>query len=304
MAFIIGTSSSNTQILAASATRPASPTAGTMFYNTANKAFENYLGNEWAQFGQSALGTENNPALSANAIKAANPSATNGVYWIKPTGGSGTAFQTYCIFTRDGGGWMKILQYYGGTNMDTSSAINANGSWTTAEINQAAGKLSSADILALQSGGINTAFLFRVSNGSDNLLNNGSGTGKFTVNSGTLGNFGTAIDPTVSYTLSLDTTSDGTYDYSCTYTNDTRSLCGPNSYWSGVGGGAIWYIDHNYNGSFSVTPPYNSVPICFGFDATGLGTNLHWMSGLSSMSAGSIGWGGSSNSSAASIFIR
>lgn len=306
MAFIIGTSTANTQILAAGTTaeRPATPSAGQLRYNSTTSSFEVYAGTSWSGFG-SSLGTQGNPATSAAAIKAANPSATDGVYWIKPTGGSGTAFQTYCIMSRDGGGWMKILQYYGGTNMNNSSAINASGTWINAEINGAAGKLSNTDILALQSTGTNTSFLFRVTGGSDNLLNNGVGTGKFTVASGTLGNWGTAIDPTTTHTLSLDMTSDGTYEYSCTYTNDTRSLCGPDNYWSGVGGGAIWYIDHNYNGTFSASPPNSSgVPICYGFDATGFGTNLHWMSGLSTGSGASIGWGGTSNSSSAAIFIK
>lgn len=238
---------------------------------------------------------------SASAIKTLTGTTSDGVYYIKPSGGSGTAFQTYCIMSRDGGGWMKILQYYGGTSMNTSSAINAGGTWVNAEVNAAAGKLTNADILALQANGTNTSFLFRVTGGSDNLLNNGSGTGKFAVASGVLANWGTSTDPTVTHTFSLDMTSDGTYEYSCTYTNDTRALC---TTWSGVGGGVLWYTDHNYNGTFGASPPNASAPQCYGFLATGFGTNLHWMSGLSTQSTGATGWGGTSNSSSASIFIK
>jgi hypothetical protein len=54
MAFIIGTSSSNTQILAAGTTaqRPASPSAGQLRYNSSDNSFEVYVGNGWSQFAQ------------------------------------------------------------------------------------------------------------------------------------------------------------------------------------------------------------------------------------------------------------
>ena len=54
MAFIIGTSTSNTQILAAGTTaeRPATPSAGQLRYNSTDLAFETYSGTSWSQFGQ------------------------------------------------------------------------------------------------------------------------------------------------------------------------------------------------------------------------------------------------------------
>ena len=47
-----------------------------------------------------------NPAISAAAILAANPSASDGTYWIKPPGWSGAAQQLYCWMSA--GGWMLV----------------------------------------------------------------------------------------------------------------------------------------------------------------------------------------------------
>ena len=47
-----------------------------------------------------------NPAISAAAILAANPSASDGTYWIKPPGWSGAAQQIYCWMSA--GGWMLV----------------------------------------------------------------------------------------------------------------------------------------------------------------------------------------------------
>jgi hypothetical protein len=56
MAFIIGTSSANTQILAAGTTaeRPASPSAGQMRYNSTTSTFEGYAGTAWAVIGNAS----------------------------------------------------------------------------------------------------------------------------------------------------------------------------------------------------------------------------------------------------------
>jgi hypothetical protein len=72
---------------------------------------------------------------------------TDGTYWLNPSGTS--PFQAYCIMSRDGGGWVKVLQYWNGTDIGGSSAVNANGTWTTGEINYQAGKLATSDITAL-----------------------------------------------------------------------------------------------------------------------------------------------------------
>ena len=48
------------------------------------------------------------PATSAAEILLTNPTATSGVYWIKPTSYSGSAFEVYCDMTTGGGGWMHV----------------------------------------------------------------------------------------------------------------------------------------------------------------------------------------------------
>lgn len=48
-------------------------------------------------------------APSAQAIKNVNPAATDGTYWIKPAGTS-TAYQTYCNFSLENGGWTQIMK--------------------------------------------------------------------------------------------------------------------------------------------------------------------------------------------------
>lgn len=86
---------------------------------------------------------------------------TNGTYWLNPTGTN--AFQAWCIMDRDGGGWVKVLSYNNNTSLNTAAAVNANGSWTTREINLAAGKLATADINALHQ--TKTTSLWRVQSG-------------------------------------------------------------------------------------------------------------------------------------------
>ena len=56
--------------------------------------------------------TANNPAYSAWEIKNANPSATDGYYWIQPQYNSQPAKELWCDMTNQGGGW-QLLSYIG-----------------------------------------------------------------------------------------------------------------------------------------------------------------------------------------------
>jgi hypothetical protein len=115
------------------------------------------------KFGRGPLGTVSNPALSGVALYNSGI-RTDGTFWLNPTGTN--AFQAYVINSRDGGGWVKVLQYYDNTTMSSSSAINQNGTWTTKERNLAAGKLATADITALHQN--KTTFLGRTYSESGN----------------------------------------------------------------------------------------------------------------------------------------
>lgn len=70
--------------------------------------------------------TSSNPATSAADILANNPSATDGLYWIKPANWQGSAQQIYCWMT--GGGWMLVASndardtnFTGGTNRQNAN---------------------------------------------------------------------------------------------------------------------------------------------------------------------------------------
>lgn len=73
-------------------------------------------GTEWYNLGDVAGAdgsTQEKAATSALAIKALNPNAPDGVYWIKPASWPSVAQQVYCDMTTDGGGWMMVA--YAGT---------------------------------------------------------------------------------------------------------------------------------------------------------------------------------------------
>jgi len=127
MAFIVGTSTANTQILAAgtAAERPASPSAGQLRYNTTDASFEVYAGGSWVAFG-SSLGTAGNPASSAAAIKAANPNAQDGLYYINV---NGVGRQVWCDMAN--GGWMLAAKIY--TPSDSTWAY-ASSYWTDSSV--------------------------------------------------------------------------------------------------------------------------------------------------------------------------
>lgn len=53
--------------------------------------------------------TQARAATSAQSILEINPSATSGSYWIKPEGAS-TAYETYCDFDLNDGGWTLLMK--------------------------------------------------------------------------------------------------------------------------------------------------------------------------------------------------
>ena len=74
--------------------------------------------------------SQSDPAESAEAIRTVAPSAADGLYWIKPSGYGGDAFQVYCKIqdtTANGvtvtGGWMHV------------ATIHDEASWTTSQQN-------------------------------------------------------------------------------------------------------------------------------------------------------------------------
>ena len=220
-------------------------------------------------------------------------SPSDGKYTFNLSGGTGTDFEAYVI-TRDGG-WVKALAYYGGNNMSGSSALNAGGNWTDQEQGNYYGKLHSSDMNALMT---TSKFLFRVHGGSDTLLNDGNGSGRYEGGQA-LSNWGTGQDPTSSYGLDLDLTSNGTYDYQTTYTDDTRALC--TSCCSHIAN--IWVSDHNFNATGTL-PTGTSHPICWTFGTTHVHTNLHWMAKDNSSSGGTVSWGGSGSGTGFQLFLK
>ncbi len=79
--------------------------------------------------------TEARAATSAQAILQVNPTATDGVYWIKPRGSS-TAYQTYCIMSLEGGGWTQMMKLSSTTLLTNSlpaatAGVTSSGSTVT-----------------------------------------------------------------------------------------------------------------------------------------------------------------------------
>jgi hypothetical protein len=100
-----------------STTRPSTNLVpGTIGYNTELNSLDVWTGSTWT----TSLGTVSNPATSAAAILAANPSAPDGAYWIRPTGAP-EAFLVHCYMQIQGGGWMLALR-------NTSNELGSFGS--------------------------------------------------------------------------------------------------------------------------------------------------------------------------------
>ena len=247
--------------------------------------------------GSNTLGSQSNPAINADAILEINPSAPDGVYYFKDPNGSNTTYSTYCIMQKYGGGWMKAAQFNNNTNISNSDAVNANGTWINSEINiTQAGKLNTVDIQKITG----SESLWRCTGiTTDKLFNDGAGTGKLRY-VGTLPQWGTDIDPnTNAYTLYLDTTSNGSFDYAVAYGPDGQGRCNHTT--------STWISDHNYNhpannATYPSKPPLGH-SICWTIGSSAVYTNLHWMSGQTDQSGGSIACGNVA-SSAFAVFLR
>jgi hypothetical protein len=151
--------------------------------------------------------SEYSAAPSASYLYSVLGYRTNGSYWLNPTGTN--PFKAWCIMDRDGGGWVKVLQYNSGTALNTSSSVNENSTWTTREINLASGKLRTADIDALHTNkttilmrqqsnlpGAHRYWRFRVGAGVSAHFPRVSRIG-FTVNNSTTSSHGTDYDAVV-----------------------------------------------------------------------------------------------------------
>lgn len=247
----------------------------------------------------STYGTEANPAVSGVDLYDRG-FRTDGTYWINPTGSY--AFPAYIILSRYGGGYVKFVQYYGGASLSGSGETNNGGTWTTAEINQAAGKIRTADITALNT---TQSVLCRVTGGSDPLFNNGSGTARLRYLKGAFPTWGTDQQPSIGsvFLWELDNTSNGSFDYVYRYVIgrlNGRCAHAP----------SIWTSDHNSppdSGSgwqVGPTPTSQGAEICWTVGESGVYTNLHPWSGTSTSSGGGINWGTGSNASAWAFYIK
>lgn len=124
------------------ATRPTTNLVnGVLGFNTdSGKGIEVYYNGSWISLAEVPGTSSTNPATSAAAIYTANPSATNGLYWIStPNGGTR---QVYCDFTtpdeNNNRGWMLVASFGTGsqwrdtwpTTSNVIQTVNSN-SWSS-----------------------------------------------------------------------------------------------------------------------------------------------------------------------------
>jgi len=99
---------------------PVSKQSGDVCFVGGTIRFSN--GSDWYNLNQTAGfdgSSMDKAAESAAAILLTKPTSTSGLYWIKPSGYLGTAFQVYCDMSTAGGGWMHV-----GTISDNNETSN------------------------------------------------------------------------------------------------------------------------------------------------------------------------------------
>lgn len=106
--------------------------AGDLVFDTSTSALRVCNGTTWQGVGSSntsGLGSSSNPAASCQAIKTANSSAANDVYWLDPDGpGVGVSpFQNYCRMDIDLGGWTFVASF---SSTDSNAWTYYNARWT------------------------------------------------------------------------------------------------------------------------------------------------------------------------------
>jgi len=100
--------------------RPANNTEpGTLRWNSG--ALQSSDGNEWGDVSKQPLGSELNPAPSAQAIINAGDSIGDGVYWLTVNGVDG---EYYCDMTTNGGGWVLLMNIHTADNYMTHYSNN------------------------------------------------------------------------------------------------------------------------------------------------------------------------------------
>jgi hypothetical protein len=275
------------------------PTAasGMVRFNTSVGLPEVYTGTDWIYMSALNGSSAETAAPSASVIKALNPAAPNGVYWLKFASGSNTAFQAYIIFDKPDGPWVKAVQWYNTTDLSGSAGVNAGGSWTSSQIALSAGKIPSADINILKS---SLTTWWRVTGSADPLMNYGAGALKIIWSS--LPNWGTDAQPTTSqpYDIYVDANNDGTYEYGYRYVPTQQARCNHTT--------SIWISDHDSpvgSGSTLLLGTKTSsadYPICWTVGASSWYTNLHPWTGNSAASGGNLQWG--TASTAAALYFK
>jgi len=141
-------------------------------------------------------------------------------------------FKAYVIFRYDAA-YVKILQYNGGKPlMSIEGAVEEGGMWMMEEVNLAAGKLSNDNVLSIQNMSGYGEMIWEGIQPRGKLFHGDRGTLGFFMRTGTkLETFGTKQKLQADYSLSLDTASDGSWDFTANYKNHSGSSCFSDEVW-------------------------------------------------------------------------